>query len=163
MGGISSDMDRRGRWRAFTRRSLASCPECRRPRSGRSLGGVRCIASSVAFVIRKLATKPTLLGKLGTCMYSIHKWATGGCRWKTYRSRKSSMPSGWCLLSNVPPPMLEKMLLLREKMGLRKPACYQGDYNLITGGMETKLLPLLRLHSITYNAFRCVIVFRLSD
>lgn len=59
--------------------------------------------------------------------------------------------------------MLEKMLLLREKMGLRNPACYQGDYNLITRGMETKLLPLLRLHSITYNAFRCVILFRLSD
>lgn len=69
----------------------------------------------------------------------------------------------WCLLSNLPPPMLEKMLLLREKMGLRKPAYYQGDSNLITRGMETKLLPLLRLHSITYNAFRCVILFRLSD
>lgn len=59
--------------------------------------------------------------------------------------------------------MLEKMLLLREKMGLRKPACYQSDYNLITRGMETKLLLLLRLHSITYNAFRCVIVFHFSD
>lgn len=32
--------------------------------------------------------------------------------------------------------MLEKMLLLREKMGLRKPACYQGDYNLNSRGMD---------------------------
>ena len=59
--------------------------------------------------------------------------------------------------------MLEKMLLLCEKMGLQKPACYQGDYNLITRGMETKLLPLLRLHGVTYNAFRCVILCPLSD
>ena len=59
--------------------------------------------------------------------------------------------------------MLEKMLLLCEEEGLRKPACYQGDYNLITRGMETKLLPLLRSHGMTYNAFRCVAPCLSSD
>lgn len=50
--------------------------------------------------------------------------------------------------------MLKEMILLCEKMGLRKPVCYQGDYNLITRGMETELLPLLRSHGIAFNAFR---------
>ena len=58
------------------------------------------------------------------------------------------------------PAMLEQMLRLCEKKGLRKPSCYQGDYNLVTRGMETKLLPILRAHGMTFNAFRCV-VFRL--
>ncbi|KAI4263557.1 MAG: hypothetical protein L6R42_001296 [Xanthoria sp. 1 TBL-2021] len=32
--------------------------------------------------------------------------------------------------------------------------CRSGDYNLVTRGMETRLLPILRAHNITYNAFR---------
>ena len=48
------------------------------------------------------------------------------------------------------------MLFLCEEKGLQKPSCYQGDYNLVTRGMETKLLPILRAHGMTYNAFRCV-------
>ena len=59
-------------------------------------------------------------------------------------------------VSNVPPAMLEQMLRLCEENGLKKPSCYQGDYNLITRGMETKILPILRAHGIAYNAFRCV-------
>ena len=50
--------------------------------------------------------------------------------------------------------MLEKMLLLCEEKGLQKPSCYQGDYNIITRGMEMKLLPILRHHGLSYNAFR---------
>jgi len=53
--------------------------------------------------------------------------------------------------------MLEKMLRLCEEQGLQKPSCYQGDYNLVTRGMETRLLPILRAHGMTYNAFRYVI------
>ncbi|KAL8848223.1 MAG: hypothetical protein Q9221_006741 [Calogaya cf. arnoldii] len=50
--------------------------------------------------------------------------------------------------------MLERMLKVCEEKGLRKPSCYQGDPNLVTRGMETRLLPILRAHNITYNAFR---------
>ncbi len=53
--------------------------------------------------------------------------------------------------------MLEQTLRLCEEKGLQKPSCYQGDYNLVTRGMETKLLPILRAHGMTFNAFRCVI------
>lgn len=52
--------------------------------------------------------------------------------------------------------MLEQMLRICNDKGLQKPSCYQGDYNLITRGMETKLLPMLRAHGIVYNAFRYV-------
>lgn len=53
--------------------------------------------------------------------------------------------------------MLEKMLSICEEKGLQKPSCYQGEYNVVTRGMETKLLPILRAHGMTYNAFRCVV------
>ena len=61
-------------------------------------------------------------------------------------------------MSNVPPDMLEEMLHLCEEKGLQKPGCYQGDYNIVTRGMEEKLLPILRSHGMTYNAFRYVIL-----
>ncbi|KAF2686556.1 aflatoxin B1 aldehyde reductase-like protein [Lentithecium fluviatile CBS 122367] len=57
-------------------------------------------------------------------------------------------------VSNVPPAMLEEMLRICEEKGLQKPSCYQGDYNLITRGMETKLLPILRAHGIAFIGFR---------
>lgn len=52
--------------------------------------------------------------------------------------------------------MLEKMLRMCEDKGMQMPSCYQGDYNIVTRGMETKLLPILRAHSMTFNAFRFV-------
>lgn len=58
-------------------------------------------------------------------------------------------------VSNFSPEVLEKMLNLCEEKGLQKPSCYQGEYNLVTRAMETKLLPTLRAHGVTYNAFRC--------
>ncbi|KAL7622018.1 hypothetical protein AAE478_007519 [Parahypoxylon ruwenzoriense] len=57
-------------------------------------------------------------------------------------------------VSNVPPPVLEKMIQICEEKGWQKPSCYQGVYNLVTRGMETKLLPLLRAHGIAYNGFQ---------
>lgn len=51
------------------------------------------------------------------------------------------------------------MLQICETEGLQKPSCYQGDYNLVTRGMETKLLPILRAHNMTFNAFRRVNIF----
>ena len=54
------------------------------------------------------------------------------------------------------PAVLEEMLHICEEKGLQKPSCYQGDYNLITRGMETKLLPILRAHSMTFYGFRYV-------
>ena len=53
--------------------------------------------------------------------------------------------------------MLEEMLHICEEKGLRKPSCYQGEYNVITRGMETELMPLLRAHGLIYNAFRYVV------
>ncbi|KAL8640005.1 MAG: hypothetical protein Q9228_003028 [Teloschistes exilis] len=57
-------------------------------------------------------------------------------------------------VSNTSPERLEEILHICEATGHRKPACYQGDYNLVTRGMETKLLPILRRHGMTFNAFR---------
>lgn len=59
-------------------------------------------------------------------------------------------------VSNVPPEMLEQMVRLCEEKGLQMPSCYQGDYNIVTRGMEMKLLPILRAHGMTFNAFRFV-------
>ena len=54
--------------------------------------------------------------------------------------------------------MLGEILRLCEEQGLQKPSCYQGEYNVVTRGMETKLLPLLRTHGMTFNAFRYVLL-----
>ncbi|XXH02800.1 hypothetical protein Hte_009187 [Hypoxylon texense] len=59
-------------------------------------------------------------------------------------------------VSNVPPSTLEKMLALCEQHGWPKPACYQGEYSLVSRAAETKLLPLLRAHGVRFNAFRSV-------
>ena len=55
------------------------------------------------------------------------------------------------------------MLHLCEEKSLQKPSCYQGDYNLVTRGMEAKLLPILRAHGMTFNAFRWVKLRLLAD
>ncbi|KAF2246251.1 putative oxidoreductase [Trematosphaeria pertusa] len=57
-------------------------------------------------------------------------------------------------VSNVPPAMLEKILQLCEQNGWQKPSCYQGPYNVITRGMKTKLLPILRAHGMAFNSFQ---------
>lgn len=46
------------------------------------------------------------------------------------------------------------MLKVCEEKGLRKPVCFQGDYNLITPGMETRPLPISRAHNMSFNAYR---------
>ncbi|KAH8703703.1 putative oxidoreductase [Talaromyces proteolyticus] len=59
-------------------------------------------------------------------------------------------------VSNVPVDVLEEILRICNEKGWQKPSCYQGDYNLATRGMETKLLPLLRAHGMSFNAFRAL-------
>ncbi|KAI1496601.1 putative oxidoreductase [Biscogniauxia marginata] len=60
---------------------------------------------------------------------------------------------GWGL-SNTPPSTLLKILNLCENNGWQKPIYYQGEYSIISRGMETKLLPILRSHGMAFNAFR---------
>ncbi|KAI1648735.1 putative oxidoreductase [Daldinia loculata] len=57
-------------------------------------------------------------------------------------------------VSNVPPSTLSQILSLCDEHNWRKPACYQGEYSLVSRGAETKLLPILRAHGIRFNAFR---------
>ncbi|KAI9658639.1 MAG: hypothetical protein M1821_002199 [Bathelium mastoideum] len=57
-------------------------------------------------------------------------------------------------VSNYPPTLLRELLTSCEEKGYHKPRFYQGDYNILTRGMETQLLPLLRQHNIHYIAFR---------
>ncbi|KAI0147074.1 putative oxidoreductase [Xylariaceae sp. FL1272] len=59
-------------------------------------------------------------------------------------------------VSNVPVPMLEEMLEICEKNGWQKPSCYQGVYNLVSRGMEAKLLPVLRKHGMAFNCFQAL-------
>lgn len=59
-------------------------------------------------------------------------------------------------VSNTPPAILEEILHICEQNGWQKPSAYQGDYNLVTRGMETKLLPILRAHGMSFVAFRYV-------
>ena len=58
--------------------------------------------------------------------------------------------------------MLEDIFRICDEKGLQKPSCYQGEYNLGTRGMESKLLPLLRAQNVAHNAFRYVIGLALS-
>ncbi|KAI0161803.1 putative oxidoreductase [Hypoxylon sp. FL1284] len=63
---------------------------------------------------------------------------------------------GHCKEASLPPSILvlEKMIQICEQNGWKKPSCYQGVYNLVTRGMESKLLPLLRAHNIAFNGFQ---------
>ncbi|KAI0490885.1 putative oxidoreductase [Xylaria cf. heliscus] len=56
-------------------------------------------------------------------------------------------------VSNVQPDVLEQMLQLCERNNWQKPSYYQGTYNVISRGTETKLLPLLRAHGMKFVAF----------
>ncbi|KAL1596988.1 hypothetical protein SLS60_008570 [Paraconiothyrium brasiliense] len=57
-------------------------------------------------------------------------------------------------VSNTPPAILEEMLKICEKNGWQKPGYYQGSYSLITRGMETKLLPILRSAGMHFNGYQ---------
>ncbi|KAI0897283.1 putative oxidoreductase [Annulohypoxylon nitens] len=59
-------------------------------------------------------------------------------------------------VSNVPIPTLERIVALCDEHGWRKPSCYQAEYSIVSRGVETKLLPLLRAHGIRLNAFRFI-------
>lgn len=56
-------------------------------------------------------------------------------------------------VSNTSPETLQNILNICEEMGLQKPSCYQGNYNLITRGMEIKLLPILRAHGMSFVGY----------
>jgi aflatoxin B1 aldehyde reductase len=62
-------------------------------------------------------------------------------------------------VSNTPPAVLEKILQLCEQNDWPKPTYYQGTYNVISRGMETKLWPILRAHGIHFVAFWSVHLF----
>ena len=62
-----------------------------------------------------------------------------------------------CRVSIHPSPdLLTKVLDLCEQNGWQKPSSYQGRYNLISRGPETKLLPILRRHNISFIAYQLV-------
>jgi aryl-alcohol dehydrogenase-like predicted oxidoreductase len=48
------------------------------------------------------------------------------------------------------------MLKLCDENGWQKPRYYQGSYSLITRGMETKLLPILRSAGMQFNGYQYV-------
>ncbi|TGO38510.1 hypothetical protein BHYA_0073g00190 [Botrytis hyacinthi] len=52
--------------------------------------------------------------------------------------------------------LLRELIQFCEENGFVKPSVYQGDYNLITRGMEKELLPILRAHSMSFFAFRAL-------
>ncbi|KAI7779911.1 hypothetical protein LA080_000234 [Diaporthe eres] len=55
-------------------------------------------------------------------------------------------------VTNHPPETLQKIIDLCEQKGWVKPTWYQGTYNLLTRGMETRVLPILRAHGISFLA-----------
>lgn len=73
------------------------------------------------------------------------------------RSFNDQMAQGHCKswgVSNTSPTVLENILKLCDENGWQKPSSYQGDYNLVTRAMETKLLPILRANNMAFVAFR---------
>ncbi|KAI1139951.1 Aldo/keto reductase [Hypoxylon sp. FL0543] len=56
-------------------------------------------------------------------------------------------------LSNFPLDMLESFIEICEREGYVKPSVYQGQYNLICRGPEKDLIPFLRKHNMTFNAY----------
>ena len=49
--------------------------------------------------------------------------------------------------------MLRELLRICEQRNYEKPSVYQGQYNAVTRGMDTKLLPILREHGMTFTAY----------
>ncbi|KAI2467800.1 Aldo/keto reductase [Annulohypoxylon bovei var. microspora] len=56
-------------------------------------------------------------------------------------------------ISNFPLEMLKSFVDICEKEGYAKPSVYQGQYNLICREPEKELLPFLRKHNMTFNAY----------
>ncbi|KAI0851994.1 Aldo/keto reductase [Daldinia vernicosa] len=56
-------------------------------------------------------------------------------------------------ISNFPLDMLKSFVEICEKEGYVKPSVYQGQYNLICRGPEKELIPFLRKHNMTFNAY----------
>lgn len=56
-------------------------------------------------------------------------------------------------MSNFPPELVERWIAVSEEKGYVKPTAYQGIYNLISREAEAALLPLLRKHGISFNAY----------
>ena len=52
--------------------------------------------------------------------------------------------------------MLKEWLEVAEENNYVKPSYFQGQYNLVCRAYEDHLFPLLRKHSIHFNAFRYV-------
>ncbi|OTB16244.1 hypothetical protein K445DRAFT_317223 [Daldinia sp. EC12] len=56
-------------------------------------------------------------------------------------------------ISNFPLDTLKSFVEICEKEGYVKPSVYQGQYNLICRGPEKDLIPFLREHNMTFNAY----------
>ncbi|KAJ4293576.1 hypothetical protein N0V90_008859 [Kalmusia sp. IMI 367209] len=57
-------------------------------------------------------------------------------------------------VSNTSPAVLEEILKICDENKWQKPRYYQGSYSLITRGMETKLLPILRSNGMFFNGYQ---------
>lgn len=55
-------------------------------------------------------------------------------------------------VANHPPETLERIIELCEQKGWTKPMWYQGTYNMLTRGAETRVLPILRAHGMSFLA-----------
>ncbi|KAI1295316.1 Aldo/keto reductase [Xylaria venustula] len=56
-------------------------------------------------------------------------------------------------VSNFPVNMVERFIEICDEKGYPRPEVYQGQYNLICRGPEKELIPLLRKHNMTFNAY----------
>ena len=57
-------------------------------------------------------------------------------------------------ICRFPPEKLEDLLQICEEKGYVKPSKYQGEYNVLTRGIEKTILPILRAHGMHFNAHR---------
>lgn len=55
-------------------------------------------------------------------------------------------------VANHPPETLQKIMDLCERTGWQKPAWYQGSYSMLTRGVETRVLPILRTYGLSFLA-----------
>jgi len=56
-------------------------------------------------------------------------------------------------VSNFPPELVETWIAVCEEKGYVRPTAYQGIYNLIAREAEAALMPLLRRHGMSFNAY----------
>ncbi|KAI3391731.1 hypothetical protein diail_6872 [Diaporthe ilicicola] len=55
-------------------------------------------------------------------------------------------------VANHPPETLQEIIDICERKDWVKPTWYQGSYSLLTRGMETRVLPILRAHGMSFLA-----------